>query len=211
MAKTTTDHDTIRRWVEARGGCPAHVKRTGKSGDPGILRIDFPGYSGQKSLEPVSWDVFFQWFDKNQLALIYQDRTRGGQPSRFNKLVRRDNKQPRRGGVQPGHGAEPIDALEMLESQHRAVEELFFDLSRQGRDGADFRETFIELADMIAMHDTIETRHFYPAVKAADTSRRRRVWSGGSAASMCRDSAAPTSSCGAPNAGCLDSRGSVRA
>ena len=42
-SKTTTDHDEIRRWVEERGGRPARVTDTGSDGDPGILRIDFPG------------------------------------------------------------------------------------------------------------------------------------------------------------------------
>jgi hemerythrin superfamily protein len=64
--------------------------------------------------------------------------------------------------------AEPIDALAMLESQHRAVEELFLELDK-GRDGAAFRRKFLELADLLAMHAAIEERHFYPAVKAADT------------------------------------------
>jgi len=84
-AKRTTDHDEIRRWVEKRGGHPAHVKRSGSEDDPGILRIDFPGYSGEQSLEPVDWDTWFQKFDENELAFLYQDED----GSRFNKLVRR--------------------------------------------------------------------------------------------------------------------------
>jgi competence ComEA-like helix-hairpin-helix protein len=86
----TTDHQAIQQWVESRGGKPAHVVRTGaKAGDPGILRIDFPGYSGAGSLEPLDWDRWFDAFEQNQLALLHQDTTADGQPSRFNKLVRR--------------------------------------------------------------------------------------------------------------------------
>lgn len=89
-ANRTTDHQTIQDWVEARGGCPAHVKRTeGKSEDPGILRIDFPGYSGQTSLEALDWDTWFDAFEANQLAFLYQEKTADGQQSRFSKLVRR--------------------------------------------------------------------------------------------------------------------------
>jgi hypothetical protein len=40
-ARTTTDHEEIRRWVEDRGGQRAHVAETGSGGDPGILGIDF--------------------------------------------------------------------------------------------------------------------------------------------------------------------------
>jgi hypothetical protein len=83
-AKATIDHDTIRSWVEKHGGCPAHVKKTGSKDDPGILRIDFPGFSGQQSLEKISWDKFFEYFDENELAFLYQDE------NRFNKLVSRD-------------------------------------------------------------------------------------------------------------------------
>src|SRR3954449_12420912 len=91
MAKTTIDHATIQKWVEQRGGHPAHVKATGSSTDPGVLRIDFPGFSGEGKLEQIEWDQFFDSFDSNELAFIYQDRTRGGKESRFNKLVSRAN------------------------------------------------------------------------------------------------------------------------
>ncbi len=84
-AKATIDHDTIRQWVESHGGCPSHVKKTGEEKDPGILRIDFPGFSGQQSLESISWDEWFEWFDRNELAFLYQDE------NRFNKLVSRDS------------------------------------------------------------------------------------------------------------------------
>lgn len=94
--KTTTDHDVIQQWAEDRDGKPARVKATGKSGDPGILRIDFPGYSGKESLEHIDWDTWFDWFDKNELALIYEEGERGGEPSRFNKLVSREQRQEKR-------------------------------------------------------------------------------------------------------------------
>jgi len=85
----TTDHDEIRRWAEDRGAQPACVKGTGRKGDIGMLRLDFPGYSGEDSLQPISWDDFFEKFDENGLALLYQEKTSGGQKSNFNKLVDR--------------------------------------------------------------------------------------------------------------------------
>jgi hypothetical protein len=87
----TTDHGIIRKWAEARGGKPAHVKSTGKKGDVGILRIDFPGYSGQGSLEEISWDEFFEKFDESELALVYQEETASGERSNFNKLISRNS------------------------------------------------------------------------------------------------------------------------
>lgn len=54
-----------------------------------MIRIDFPGYSGEGSLEPISWDQWFGKFDQKKLALILQDETSGGEKSNFNKLVAR--------------------------------------------------------------------------------------------------------------------------
>ena len=87
-AKTTTDLDEIRRWVESRGGKPAAVRETGSGGDPGILRINFenePGGDDDQELEEISWEEWYQAFEENNLAFLYQDEG----DSRFNKLVSR--------------------------------------------------------------------------------------------------------------------------
>ena len=89
-SKTTTNHDEIRKWAEARGGKPATVKRTESNGEAGVLRIDFPGYRGSDSLEEISWDEFFKKFDEKQLAFLYQEKTSSGEQSRFFKLVSRE-------------------------------------------------------------------------------------------------------------------------
>ncbi len=94
-ARTTVDHDEIRRWVEERGGSPATIKSTERNGEAGILRIDFPGYSGEGTLEHISWDEFFQKFDESNLAFLYQEEKKGGEPSRFSKFVRRTGDEPR--------------------------------------------------------------------------------------------------------------------
>lgn len=89
-AQVTTDHETIRKWVEDRNGKPASVKDTGGNGDVGVIRIDFPGYSGEQSRREISWDQFFEKFDERNLAFLYQD-TIDGEKSRFFKLVKREN------------------------------------------------------------------------------------------------------------------------
>ncbi len=89
-AKATVNHDKIKEWVESRKGSPACVRGTGGKNDPGILRIDFPGYSGEDTLEHISWEDWFQAFDDNELAFLYQDTVEGGE-SRFFKLVSRDS------------------------------------------------------------------------------------------------------------------------
>jgi hypothetical protein len=96
-AQPLTDHDQIRQWAEARKGRPACVKGTGGKGknDVGMIRLDFPGFSGAKSLQKISWDEWFQRFDDSNLALIVQDTTARGQKSNFNKLVARDGAEQR--------------------------------------------------------------------------------------------------------------------
>lgn len=101
-ATVTTDHDEIRRWVEERDGIPACVKGTGGEGDVGMLRIDFPGFSGEESLQHIDWNTWFEAFEENDLAFLHQDTTAEGRQSRFNKLVARDTVERRERGQ---HGA----------------------------------------------------------------------------------------------------------
>lgn len=89
-SQTTTNHDTIRKWAEARGAQPACVRGTGHGDDPGIIRLDFAGYSGEDKLEPIPWNQWFDKFEDQGLALVYQDKTEDGKQSNFNKLVSRE-------------------------------------------------------------------------------------------------------------------------
>jgi hypothetical protein len=89
-SKVTTNHDEIREWVEARGGQPARVKGTNENGRPGILRVDYPGYSGEETGEQITSQEFFRGFEENRLAFLYQDETKAGEESRFSKLIDHD-------------------------------------------------------------------------------------------------------------------------
>lgn len=89
-SRTVTDHEEIRQWAEERGAHPACVRGTGGKGDTGMIRLDFPGYSGADSLEEISWDEFFEKFDEQALALLVQDTTARGEQSNFNKLIARE-------------------------------------------------------------------------------------------------------------------------
>ncbi len=89
-SQTTTDHDTIRKWAEERGGVPATVEGTERGGEhAGLLRIKFPEADAAGRLEEISWDEFFEKFDQSNLAFLYQDETKGGGTSRFFKFVNR--------------------------------------------------------------------------------------------------------------------------
>jgi hypothetical protein len=86
---TTTDHDVIRAWAQARGGRPATVSGTEDSAQGGgVLRIEFD--ASEERLDDADWDEFFKVFDDRGLAFVYQEKTSDGQTSRFNKLISRD-------------------------------------------------------------------------------------------------------------------------
>ena len=85
----TTDHDVIRQWAEARKAVPATVPGTEHNGHLGVLRFDFPGYSGDRLTE-VSWDDWFEAFDKRRLNFIYQQKQSSGKRSNFFQLENPD-------------------------------------------------------------------------------------------------------------------------
>ena len=173
-AKTTINHNTIKKWVEARGGTPSRVKGTGADEtDPGILRIDFPGYSGEDTLEAIEWQEFFEAFEDNELAFLYQDEKN----SRFNKLIARDGAEQQADDEAEEEEEEEeyeeedaeMDAVDLLESQHREVEALFEQL-REAESARERGELFAELADQLAAHTKIEETIFYPKVCDEGTS-----------------------------------------
>ncbi|HEY4114769.1 MAG TPA: hypothetical protein VGM17_12000 [Rhizomicrobium sp.] len=95
QANTTTDHDKIRKWAEARGGHPATVEATETDDEAGILRLDFD--PPDEGLAKISWDEFFDKFDEAELAFLYQEKTASGKTSRFHKFVDRDSVEEEEG------------------------------------------------------------------------------------------------------------------
>lgn len=87
-SKTTTDHSTIKKWAEERNGKPTCIKDSGGRQDAGVLRINFPG-GAEENLENISWEAFFDKFEKEKLAFLYQEKKTNGEVSTFNKLVNR--------------------------------------------------------------------------------------------------------------------------
>lgn len=89
VERVLIDHYDIRQWAEERSARPSRVKGTGGRGEVGVIRLDFPGYTGEETLEQISWEEWLWKFDENNLALVVQDKTADGRISNFNKLVKR--------------------------------------------------------------------------------------------------------------------------
>ena len=76
--------------MEQRRGTPSTVLGTERDSEAaGLLRIDFPGYSGKGSLERIEWDEFFEKFEEAKLAFLY-DPDKG---SKFNKFIARGKRR----------------------------------------------------------------------------------------------------------------------
>jgi ABC-type nitrate/sulfonate/bicarbonate transport system substrate-binding protein len=86
MSEPSTDHDAIRQWADSHGGKPAAVERTHSEEDVGLIRIMFPDApnSHHDNLVEITWDEFFEEFEKKGLALVFSPN------SNFSKLVKRE-------------------------------------------------------------------------------------------------------------------------
>ncbi len=96
-SQITTDHQKICEWAKERQGRPAAVKRTGGGDDPGIIRIDFPGYSGGDSLEEISWEDF-------QLQMSWRTARRGAPTVKLSSLHQPELAHRGRGAVRAAQG-----------------------------------------------------------------------------------------------------------
>jgi hypothetical protein len=75
----TRNHDVIRRWAAKRRAEPATGEAT-PSGpatadvrDGGVgIRFNFPGFA---RLRPITWDEWFDHFDRHQLTFVYESET----------------------------------------------------------------------------------------------------------------------------------------
>lgn len=85
-AKTTTNHDEVREFIESKGGKPAVMRGTSDASGQAVLRIDL---RNDPELEQLGWDRFFQLFDKNNLALHYQEESSEGKPANIFEFVQR--------------------------------------------------------------------------------------------------------------------------
>jgi hypothetical protein len=81
----TDDHEVIQTWAEERGAIPASVPGIRFQGRRGLLRLDFPN-RGDRGLEHIDWDVWFDAFDARKLEFVFQEHARDGSRSNFFQL-----------------------------------------------------------------------------------------------------------------------------
>ena len=90
--KTTTNHDEIRRWAHDRGGRPSRIHNTfGSTLDSCVLQIDFLHDKYDDDVQEITWEEFFDLFDREHMVLVYQTETEGGNLSRFGRIVRQES------------------------------------------------------------------------------------------------------------------------
>ena len=89
---STKDHLLIRQWAELRQAEPAtgEATRSGpatvKVADGGAgVRFNFPGHG---PFRPISWDEWFENFDKHGLVFVYDNDSPDARPSMRYRIVR---------------------------------------------------------------------------------------------------------------------------
>lgn len=80
MSNIITDHDEIRTWIEEGNGQPGRMAETE------LLAVYFG--KPESDITPLDWDEFFEIFDRNNLAFVYEDRG-AGETSSFFEFVDR--------------------------------------------------------------------------------------------------------------------------
>jgi hypothetical protein len=92
---STQDHVIIRRWAARRQAEPAtgEATKTGpatvdvKDGGAGI-RFNFPG---RGLFRPITWEEWFENFERHHLAFVYDNDTSDTPPSHRYRLVKADD------------------------------------------------------------------------------------------------------------------------
>jgi len=86
----TTNHDVIRRWAEERSAVPATVVGTEHEGHSGVLTFDFPPVGDNDRLKQMSWDEWFETFDRRKLNFVFQEKLANGHQNNFFQLENPD-------------------------------------------------------------------------------------------------------------------------
>ncbi len=94
--KITTNHEEIKQWIKLHGGRPAIVGAF----NAGMRRIglkiefhikeDLELLGESVSAKLISWDTFFDIFDKKHLAFIYENQRRYNDITMAYRFINKD-------------------------------------------------------------------------------------------------------------------------
>jgi|GEM_PF-3619647 len=68
---TTTDHNVIRSWAEARNAQPARWKPAVSAQHPYDILIALNEKEAHLQVDKISWEEWFQVFERGQLCFTY--------------------------------------------------------------------------------------------------------------------------------------------
>jgi hypothetical protein len=73
----TTHFSTVKKWIESHNGFPAIVRGTsgGEYDKTDAIEISFD--LEDSNLERIEWEEFFEWFQRENLALRYDNKEKG--------------------------------------------------------------------------------------------------------------------------------------
>jgi hypothetical protein len=77
---TTIDHEEIKKWAEDNNAVPTVVQ----DGDEATSILRFDIGNDDADLTRVNWEHFFELFEQNNVAFLYDDS------STFNKFISRE-------------------------------------------------------------------------------------------------------------------------
>lgn len=85
--RVTTNHEEIRYWAERVRSKPQFIDDPSTPGDTLGLRLDLPGKNDDTMLhDPVrniSWEEFFEEFERQELAFEYEDIINVANPAKL--------------------------------------------------------------------------------------------------------------------------------
>ena len=84
--KSTSQLKPIVEWVTKRGGKPVKTTHFGKRDNSfELIEIDFNG-TPEEYFKEISWEEWYEVFNKNKLRFIYIEKNSNGKESKFYKL-----------------------------------------------------------------------------------------------------------------------------
>lgn len=117
--RRTTDHGTIRNWLESNDLAVARTAETDRSRSGGLTVVT-EGRTDD-SIKEVTWDEFFETFEDEGLAFVYRTETMGPEKQLYYEFVPRDDVEGATDGTSTTE-ATGLDTLAKLEGRTTGAE-----------------------------------------------------------------------------------------